>query len=287
MGANMARRLKDQGFAVTAVYDRHRASADSLATEIGARACDTLAALTAAADVILTVVTDDAAQLAVFAESGDSLLVGALGRTFINCATVSPATHQEVERRAEHAGAQSLEACMASSINQALAGTLYLMCGGKRAVFDAMQDVLVPLSDEGRLLRYIGHTGQAAQVKALVNMVMNINTAGLAEGLGLAASLGLDLNTVVEVFSQTGANSRVLATDGDDMLNRDHACFFSAAHAAKDSGIALALGVQQGLHLPLAAAAMAQYERMVAAGLGELDKSGIAELTFPGRSPAA
>ncbi|MEO0016838.1 MAG: hypothetical protein RLZZ522_121 [Verrucomicrobiota bacterium] len=287
MGANMARRLKDQGFAVTAVYDRQRASADSLATEIGARVCDTLAAVTAAAQVVITVVTDDASQLAVFAESGDSLLTGAQGRTFINCATVSPATHQEVERRAEHAGAQSLEACMASSINQALAGTLYLMCGGKKAVFDAMQDVLLPLSDEGKLLRYIGHTGQAAQVKALVNMVMNINTAGLAEGLGLAASLGLDLNTVVEVFSQTGANSRVLATDGDDMLNRDHACFFSAAHAAKDSGIALALGVQQGLHLPLAAATMAQYERMVAAGLGELDKSGIAELTFPGRSPAA
>jgi 3-hydroxyisobutyrate dehydrogenase len=287
MGANMARRLKDQGFAVTAVYDRQRASADSLATEIGARVCDTLAAVTAAAQVVITVVTDDASQLAVFAESGDSLLTGAQGRTFINCATVSPATHQEVERRAEQAGAQSLEACMASSINQALAGTLYLMCGGKKAVFDAMQDVLLPLSDEGKLLRYIGHTGQAAQVKALVNMVMNINTAGLAEGLGLAASLGLDLNTVVEVFSQTGANSRVLATDGDDMLNRDHACFFSAAHAAKDSGIALALGVQQGLHLPLAAATMAQYERMVAAGLGELDKSGIAELTFPGRSPAA
>jgi len=79
---------------------------------------------------------------------------------------------------------------MASSINQALAGTLYLMCGGKKEVFESLQDVLVPLSDDGKLLRYIGGTGQAAQVKALVNMVMNINTAGLAEGLGLAAALG-------------------------------------------------------------------------------------------------
>ncbi|MEI8312572.1 MAG: NAD-binding protein, partial [Verrucomicrobiota bacterium] len=124
------------------------------------------------------------------------------------------------------------------------------------------------------------------QVKALVNMVMNINTAGLAEGLGLADSLGLDLKNVLEVFSQTGANSRVLATDGEDMVNRDHACFFSAAHAAKDSGIALALARDQHLNLPLAAAAKAQYDRMVAAGLGELDKSGIAELTFPGRGNA-
>ena len=90
----------------------------------------------------------------------------------------------------------------------------------------------------------------------------------------------------MEVFSQTGANSRVLATDGEDMVNRDHSCFFSAAHAAKDSGIALALAREQGLNLPLAAAAKAQYDRMVAEGLGDLDKSGIAELTFPGRGNA-
>ena len=75
-------------------------------------------------------------------------------------------------------------------------------------------------------------------------MVMNINTAGLAEGLGLGNALGLDLNMLREVFSQTGANSRVLETDGEDMQNRDHACFFSAAHAAKDSGIALELAEQ-------------------------------------------
>ena len=283
MGANMARRLKSQGFDVMAVYDRHRDGAEKLAAEIGVKACDTLAAVTAAAEVIFTVVTDDAAQLGIFAETCDSLLIGAQGRTFVNCATVSPATHAEVEKRARKAGACSLEACMASSIDQALAGTLYLMCGGKRAVFDSVRDILIPLSDDGKLLRYIGGTGQAAQVKALVNMVMNINTAGLAEGLGLAAALGLNLKTVMEVFSQTGANSRVLATDGEDMVNRDHACFFSAAHAAKDSGIALKLAQEAGLNLPLAAATKAQYDRMIAAGLGELDKSGIAELTFPGR----
>jgi 3-hydroxyisobutyrate dehydrogenase-like beta-hydroxyacid dehydrogenase len=153
----------------------------------------------------------------------------------------------------------------------------------EKTVFESVQDVLIPLSDEGKLLRYIGATGQAAQVKALVNMVMNINTAGLAEGLGLAAALGLDLKTVMEVFSQTGANSRVLVTDGEDMVNRDHACFFSAAHAAKDSGIALKLAQEKGLSLPLAGATKAQYDKMIAAGLGDLDKSGIAELTFPGR----
>ena len=67
------------------------------------------------------------------------------------------------------------------------------------------------------------------------------------------------------------------------MQNREHSCFFSAAHAAKDSGIALALARKLGLNLPLAHAAKEQYDRMIAEGLGELDKSGIAERTFKDR----
>ncbi len=283
MGANMARRLAEQGYTVSAVYDRHAPSAEELATELRAKVCNQLADITASADVIFTVVTDDAAQRAVFATEGDSLLVGASGKTFVNCATISPALHVEIEALSEKAGAASLEACMASSIPQARTGKLYLMCGGKKAVFDSLHPLLGELSDEGKLLRYIGGAGTAGQVKALVNMVMNINTAGLAEGLGLGAALGLDLKVLMEVFSQTGAASRVIVTDGDDMVNRDHDCYFSASHAAKDSGIALALGVEQRLSLPLAAAAKSQYDRMVELGLGHLDKSGVAELTFPGR----
>ncbi len=223
MGGNMARRLKDCGYAVAAVFDANSAAAAALAAELGAKPAVTLAEVTAASDVIFTVVTDDAAQLAVFAESGDSLLRGAAGKTFVNCATITPATHVEVERRARAAGAAALEGCMASSIPQARNGTLYLMCGGDHAVFDRVQPILAQLSTA---LRYIGPAGQAAQVKALVNMIMNINTAGLAEGLGLGAALGLDLDMLREVFAQTGANSQVLKTDGEDMQHRAHDCFF-------------------------------------------------------------
>jgi 3-hydroxyisobutyrate dehydrogenase len=121
-------------------------------------------------------------------------------------------------------------------------------------------------------------------VKALVNMVMNINTAGLAEGLGLGAALGIDLDLLREVFAQTGANSRVLETDGADMQNREHDCYFSAAHAAKDSGIAIDLAQKTGVKTPLGQATLQQYQLMIEKGLGELDKSGVAELTFKDRA---
>lgn len=283
MGANMARHLNDLKYDITAVYDVNREAAKSLAEEIGATACDKLADVTAKADVIFTVVTNDKAMDAIFFGKKDNLLSGAAGRLFINCATLSPAIQKKVAVGATKAKAAALEACMASSISHARTGQLYLMIGGDGSVFEGAKKLLEDLSVN---LRHIGPMGKAAEVKALVNMVMNINTAGLAEGLGLAKALGLDLDMICEVFSQTGANSRVLQTDAADMIAREHDCWFSAEHAAKDSGIAAGLAKQVKLSLPLNDATTAQYNKMVAVGLGGLDKSGIAELTFPGRHGA-
>jgi 3-hydroxyisobutyrate dehydrogenase-like beta-hydroxyacid dehydrogenase len=281
MGANMARRFKDQGYRITAVYDANTSAAAELATELGCEAVRAPALVAARSDTVLTVVTDDAAMRLIFADGDDaSLLKHAQGRLFINCATLSPRVPVDVEALVEKRGAQSLEACMAGSIKQAREGTLYLMCGGRLEAFARAKPLLESLSIA---LRYIGKAGEAAKVKALVNMVMNINTAGLAEGLGLGEALGLDLTMLREVFARTGAASRVLETDGADMQHRDHECYFSAIHAAKDSGIAVALAEEAGLVTPLAGAALAQYRRLIELGKGELDKSGIAELTFKGR----
>ena len=280
MGANMAERLNEQGWNVNVLFDRNPSAANLLAEETGASVAATLADVTDLCDIVITVVSDDAAMQTIFAATPDSLLANATGKLFINCATVSPQTHVEIERRVQERGAQVIEACMAGSITQARSGTLFLMCAGKREAFDRAEPLLRAL---GSGVMYTGPAGTAASLKALVNMVMNINTAGLAEGLGLAQALGLDLDLVRETFAKTGAASRVLETDGADMQARDHETYFSAAHAAKDSAIALTLAASAGLTLPLAQAAAAQYNRMVEQGLGELDKSGIAELTFKDR----
>jgi 3-hydroxyisobutyrate dehydrogenase len=280
MGANMARRLKECGYSVTAVLDVNAPAAAELAAELGCKACTKLADVTAAADVIFTVITNDAAMRSIYFGAGDNLLTGAAGKIFINCATLSPAMFREVYDAAKKAGADSLEACMASSISHAREGKLYLMLGGDESVYEKVKAMIEQMSVNRR---FIGGPGSAAEVKALVNMVMNINTAGLAEGLGLAAALGHDLSLIREVFSQTGANSRVLETDAGDMVAREHDCWFSTEHAAKDSGIAAGVAESVGLNLPLNAATKAQYDKMVSLGLGGLDKSGIAELTFKGR----
>jgi 3-hydroxyisobutyrate dehydrogenase len=280
MGGNMGRCLKDKGWNVAAVLDANVEVTANLAAELGAVAAKSPAEVTANSDVILTVVTDDVAMDGIFF-GASNLLEGAAGKVFLNCATLSPGIHPKIGAAASAVGAACLEACMASSIPQAREGKLFLMIGGDEAVFESQR---VLLEDLSAALHFIGPLGKASEVKALVNMVMNIHTAALAEGLGIGAALGLDLDMLRNVFRQTGANSRVLETDSDDMIHRDHDCFFSAEHAAKDSGIALALAKSAGVNAPLAAATLAQYQRLVAMGLGGLDKSGVAELTFPGRA---
>ena len=281
MGANMARRLKEAGYHLTSVFDIHHPAALALAAELQLEAAHTPAAVAKSSSLIITVVSDDRAMRSIFAENdGTSLLAHAQDRLFINCATLSPEIHLEVERLVTARGGTSLEACMASSITQARQGKLYLMCGGSPEVFARARPVLDAM---GKTVRYIGATGEAATVKALVNMLMNSNTAALAEGLGLGAALGVDLTLLRDVFSQTGAASRVLETDGEDMQQRAHDCYFSAAHAAKDSGIALDLAARAGLQLPVAEATLKQFQKLVAIGKGELDKSAVAELTFKDR----
>ncbi len=281
MGAALASRLNECGWNVEALFDVDPAASNVLAEEVGAVIAATVADVSELCDVIVTVVSDDAAMQSIFAESGDSLLARPVSKLFINCATLSPAVHAQIAGRCADRGARALVACMAGSIPQARNGELLLICSGDRKTFDHAAPLLALVASE---CVYVGEGARAAEVKALVNMVMNINTAGLAEGLGLAQALKLDLTMVRDVFSKTGAASRVLETDGADMQAREHDTYFSAEHAAKDSQIALALARICGLDLPLAAATAQQYERMKTLGLGALDKSGIAELTFPSRA---
>ncbi len=281
MGANMARRLNELGYHIAAVQDRHAEAAKSLASELRSEAAASPGRVAETSDIVVTVVSDDAAMREIYAEQDRvSLLAHAKDRLFVNCATLTPKLHVDIEQAVERHGGSALEACMAGSITQARQGTLYLMCGGKSEVFNRVRPMLEAL---GTTIRYIGPAGEAAKVKALVNMVMNSNTAALAEGLGLGKALGIDLTLLREVFSQTGAASRVLETDGEDMQLRVHDCYFSAAHAAKDSAIALDLAEGVGLSLPLARSTLKQYRRLTELGKGDCDKSAVAELTFPDR----
>ena len=102
MGANMARRLKDRRFSRHGGlrYQTARRHSTRHRSLVARRAQD-LSEVTAASDVIFTVVTDDKAMRQIFAGAGDNLLVNARGKLFVNCATISPEVHVEIEKLAQ------------------------------------------------------------------------------------------------------------------------------------------------------------------------------------------
>ena len=167
MGANMARNLKDKGYEISSVNDVNKDAAAELSQELGCEHAETLAQVTESSDIIFTVVTNDKAMRSIYFSESDNLLTNAEGKTFINCATLSPGIQKEVADAAEALGAGALEGCMASSIPQAREGKLYLMIGGKEEIFNSMKPVLEDMSIN---LKHIGEIGKAAQVKALVNL---------------------------------------------------------------------------------------------------------------------
>ena len=280
MGGNIARRLKDRGFRVAAVYDARPEVTQELAAELSTAAADSPAKVAALSQTVLTAVSDERAMEEIYAASETSLLAGGPGRLFVNTATVSPETHVEMERRALAAGSESLEACLLGTVPHARSGGLYVLAAGREGALRRAQPLLSAIGSE---VRYVGRAGEAGKVKAIVNLVMNVNVAGLAEGLGLGAALGIDGELLLDALRHSAASSRVLETHAQAMLRGVYGRFLTAEHAAKDARIADDLAQGAGLPLPLAAAVRAQFERMLSQGLGQEDHAGVAQLTFPGR----
>ena len=121
MGANMARRMHDRGHQISAIFDTNKKHLAALAQELGVRVVDKISDAALYSDVIFTVVTDDAAMRGIFFGS-DNLFANPGGKLFINCATISPRVHVEIEKKGEELGAEVLEAPMASSMTHAREG---------------------------------------------------------------------------------------------------------------------------------------------------------------------
>src|SRR6516165_9063446 len=162
MGANMARRLKDVGYPVVAVFDSYSEIAIELAKELGCDAVSRVSKVSELSDAVFSVVTDDNKKSQIYFGE-DNLFAHAAGRLFVNCATISPSVHVEVAKKGGEAGAMVIEAPMASSVTHAREGKLFFMLAGDPAVIDESEPVLKDLSVK---MRYVGGPGKAAELKA-------------------------------------------------------------------------------------------------------------------------
>jgi 3-hydroxyisobutyrate dehydrogenase-like beta-hydroxyacid dehydrogenase len=180
-------------------------------------------------------------------------------------------------------GIRYLDATIAGSSAQVSAGQVVVMAGGQKQAFDAAGELLATFAADSY---HVGPWGSGSRMKLVVNLVLGLNRAVLAEGITLAAALGLDLERALDILRSSAAYSRVMDTKGTKMLTGDFEPQARLSQHLKDVRLILAAAERTGTELPLSLLHRELLERLEGAGFGELDNSAIIR-AFRGGDPAS
>lgn len=196
------------------------------------------------------------------------------GQLIIDTTTGDPDSVEAIARTLQGQGVDYIEATVGGSSEQLRRGTALLFLGGIVEVIESQrtQAVLKSLSEQ---LHTLGPSGAGAKFKLIHNLILGLNRAALAEGLHLAAGLGLNLSQVLAVLQQSPARSEVMQTKGERMLQRTFAPQARLAQHLKDVRLLQKVAARQQRAVPLTERHCELLELAVAVGLGDLDNSAI------------
>ena len=270
MGAAMARRLMASGHAVT-VWNRTAARAQPLLDE-GATWAASPAALAASADIVLTMLIDEAALDEVYL-GADGLLSGPVaGRLFIDMSTVSPAKPQQIGARVQAAGASFLECPVGGSVGPAKEGRLLGFVGGTAEDLARARPVLELLC---RRIEHVGPLGAGATMKLTINLPLMVYWQTLSEALSLVQPLGLDPARVVDILADTSGGPNMLKVRGaaiaQALSGQVGPVSVDVATMRKDMRAMLAQAAELQTRLPLTELALRTFEQASAQGLDAAD----------------
>jgi len=273
MGLPMVRNLMRAGFEVT-VYNRTAAKAAALRDE-GAGLAVSAAAIWEVSDVVITMVSDDAALRQVHRGSGDGdgggdgLLAGArAGKIVIDMSTVSPATSRELAAQLAVKGAGYLDAPVAGSVKPAELGQLVIMAGGKKETYEAALPVFAKL---GKAYFLMGEQGAGNVAKLAMNVLLAFNIQGLSEAVIFAREKGILPEAMLAVVGESAVANGVTKMKTANIVEDNWQAAFALKHLAKD----LRLAFGEGLHTPGGIALHDSFQQALAAGWGEKDMSAI------------
>lgn len=281
MGAPMAARLAERGFAVTVRDVRPEAEAPLAA--LGMTVAPSAAALAAAVDAICVVVVD-AAQIeaALFTEPQPAQAALRAGQTVLLHSTIAPQEAAALALRLSGLGVQVVDAPISGGPARARAGTLSIMAAGDDAAFASAQPVLAALGD--RVFRVGNASGQGAAMKLVNNLLAGVNLAAAAQAFALGARAGLDPRTMLEVVNASSGASWIGTDRAARALAGDFAPRAHTKILAKDLQLALAFARQLDVPTPLGEDAAAMFRAALAAGLDEADDAAL--FTLAQRPPA-
>jgi 3-hydroxyisobutyrate dehydrogenase-like beta-hydroxyacid dehydrogenase len=223
-------------------------------------------------DVILLCLPNDKAVEGVIA--GEGGLLGSLrqGQTVVDLSTITYKATVSIAEKLSARGVQFLDAPISGMEARAIDGTLTVMCGGERAVFDKVKPLLDCI---GNKILYMGGSGSGQLTKLINQLLFDINAAAIAEILPMSKKMGLDPDLVGEVVNSGTGRSYASEFFISRILKGHFSDGYLMKHAYKDLVSGAELGASLCIPMPVLAAATATYQMALLKGHGEKDKGGM------------
>ncbi|OIW16787.1 hypothetical protein TanjilG_05521 [Lupinus angustifolius] len=272
MGKAMSINLLRRGFKVT-VWNRTLSKCDEL-VEHGASIGETPAAVVKKCKYTIAMLSDPSAAQSVVFDKDGVLEQISTGKGYIDMSTVDAETSLKISEAIKAKGGDFLEAPVSGSKKPAEDGQLVILAAGDKALYE---EILPAFDVLGKKSFYLGEVGNGAKMKLVVNMIMGSMMNAFSEGLTLAERSGLDPGTLLDVLDLGAISNGMFKLKGPTMLKNNYSPAFPLKHQQKDMRLALALGDENAVPMPVAAAANEAFKKARSLGLGDLDFSAVHE----------
>eukprot|EP00262_Sarcandra_glabra_P022066 TRINITY_DN9599_c1_g2_i1.p1 TRINITY_DN9599_c1_g2~~TRINITY_DN9599_c1_g2_i1.p1 ORF type:complete len:294 (+),score=74.68 TRINITY_DN9599_c1_g2_i1:248-1129(+) len=272
MGKAMSLNLLKNGFKVT-VWNRTLSKCEEL-VELGASIGETPAAVIKKCKYTIGMLSDPSAALSVVFNKDGVLEQIGNGKCYIDMSTVDSDTSSKISEAITTKGGYFLEAPVSGSKKPAEDGQLVILAAGEKVLYE---EIIPAFNVLGKKSFFLGQVGNGAKMKLVVNMIMGSMMNAFSEGLVLADQSGLSQQTLLDVLELGAISNPMFKQKGPAMIKSNFPPAFPLKHMQKDMRLALALGDENAVSMPVAASTNEVFKKARSLGLGDHDFSAVHE----------
>src|SRR5215471_4809480 len=262
MGSHMASRLIHAGYHLT-VYDRTREKAHAIA---GAAVVETPKEAAAHSDVVISIVTDDAALEDVMLGPNGALAGTHAGSVIIDMSTVSPRASRHLYQAARTQGVAMIDAAVSGSVPQVEQGSLVIFVGGEQETYQRCQPLLGIL---GQSSFYMGPSGMGTTMKLVVNTLLGLGMQALAEAIALGEKAGLEQDVLLDVLGQTAVLTAGQKSKLENVRREQYPTQFALSLQHKDLHLIIDEADAISVPMPATAVTLQMYTAALTKGMDE------------------
>lgn len=266
MGTPMAKNLEKAGFALQ-VYNRS-AEKTEVFRNSGATIAKSISELLDNADIIFTMISDDAAVKSVYDEIVSCGHIG--GKIFIDMSTISQKLSEATAAKLKLQGASFIDAPVAGSTKPAADGTLIIMAGGDE---NTLQTALPYLEKLGKTIKHVGENGKGIATKLAINYFVALTYQSLAETVLFAEEKGISRTDFLAILNESALGSGATKLKTPLLVNDEYLPQFALDLMLKD----ILLAKENGIDFPLTQPLVETYQNAQKAGLGKQDVMSVAK----------